>query len=64
MRRFPPPPGCEFVVIAEVAGKEAKVITIHLYMTMSNRLMTMKDSILDDPKVGFAVGTSVALPAD
>lgn len=45
------------------AKNEAKVVSIHPYMPMSNRLVTVNDSILADPE-HFDVGITMALPED
>ena len=47
-----------------VAEQKPKIITIHPYMPMSNRLVTAKDYIFAYPEVSFVVGTSVAFPED
>lgn len=44
--------------------EEAKVVALHPYMHMSDRLVTVRDYILAEPEVSFVVGTNLALLED
>lgn len=48
----------------QVVEVEDEVLAIYLYMLMFGRLVTVKDFVLVNPEVDFALGTSIALPED
>ena len=60
----PPAAGLPKLNHQEPVEVEAKVVSLHPYMPLSDMLVNVRDSVLANPEVGFAIGTSLVLPED